>query len=118
MLWGWPVPSHPAVRALLELLRAYARVRSGVVAILEASGQGRFKVHLKSLYRMSKRVETGYSMVDEIIGEIEGSPDALRELEEMGIRIVREGGETYVEVPSELLIGEARGRRGGRRRSA
>ena len=97
-----------AVEALIELVRAYARVRSGVVAILEASGQDRFKIHVKSLYKVSRRVETGYPMVDDILREIEGDPRALRELEALGVRIVREGRDTYVEVPARLLIEASR----------
>ncbi|MCE4610552.1 MAG: hypothetical protein F7B17_01100 [Desulfurococcales archaeon] len=101
------MPRRP-VEALMELVRTYARVRSGVVAILEASGQDRFKIHVRSLYKVSGRVETGYSMVDDILKEVERNPEALRELEALGVRIVREGRDTYVEVPARLLIDAAR----------
>ncbi len=89
--------------ALVELLRIYAAMRPGVVDILEASGQDRFKVSVRSLRRAAGRL--GLYGVDALIDAALRDEVVARVLEARGIRVVvGESGEAWVEVPSRMLI--------------
>ena len=102
---------HEAVGALLEVLRAYLERRGDVVIpTARAAGQGRLKIAFRGLYR-SIPDWLGYERLQDIIDEITGSSEALRDLESLGVRIVEVDGEPYLEVPLGLL--ERLRRRGG-----
>ena len=102
---------HEAVGALLEVLRAYLERRGDVVIpTARAAGQGRLKIAFRGLYR-SIPDWLAYERLQDIIDEITGSSEALRDLESLGVRIVEVDGEPYLEVPLGLL--ERLRRRGG-----
>ncbi|BAA80524.1 hypothetical protein APE_1525 [Aeropyrum pernix K1] len=90
------------LETLLRLLKGFARLRGGVVDILEASGQERFKIHLSSLIRAKREEPTDY-MVEDLLAEL-SRPTQSRRLTKLGIRIVEDRGEVYVEVPTNLLL--------------
>jgi len=94
---------HPAVEALLEVLRAYlARRGDIIVPTARASGQGRLKIAFRGLYR-SLPDELGYARFADILAEIQASGEARKQLEELGLRVVSVGGEQYLEAPMDLL---------------
>lgn len=94
-------PEDP-VEALLTLVEGFAKSREGMIAILRASGQPRFKIHVSSLIK-AKRVSGVTWIVEDLLGEINSRKEYLDRLEDMGIRIVIGRDGTYVEVPAELL---------------
>ena len=89
--------------ALLEIVRFYARLRPGVIDILEASGQERFKISIKSLRRAAGRM--GVYGVDVLVEAALRDDSVRRALEERGVRVIVGGrGEVWVEVPAAMLI--------------
>jgi hypothetical protein len=94
---------HPAVEALLEVLKAYlARRGDIIVPTARASGQRRLKIAFRGLYR-SMPEELGYARFNEILAEIQESEEAIRQLEGLGLSFVNVGGEWYLEAPLDLL---------------
>jgi len=88
--------------ALVRLLRFYAVMRPGVVDILEATGQERFRVSVRSLRRVAGRL--GVYGVDALLDAALRDESVRRRLEGMGVRVVVEDGEVWVEVPARMLI--------------
>ena len=100
---GSPVEPERVAEVLLEIVRFYARLRPGVVDILEASGQERFKISIKSLRRAAGKM--GVYGVDVLIDAALRDDSVRRALEERGVRVIVGGrGEVWVEVPAGMLI--------------
>ena len=97
------------VEALLEIVRFYARMRPGVIDILEAAGQERFKISIKSLRRAAGRM--GFYGVDAIIEYILRDDKSLERLRRLGVEIIVDDGRVWVEVPS-MMLKEFRGEAG------
>lgn len=83
-------------------MRGFARLRAGVIDILEASGQERFKIHISSLIRAKREEPTSY-VVEDLLHEL-SAPTYSERLERLGISIVEDKGEVYVEAPTSLLL--------------
>ena len=89
------------VEAVMAALRSLAISRgAGIVGIARAAGQDRVKINVKAFYKHHKE-ETGYTLFEEALADL--SEEGLVKLQERGIRIVRLGRETYIEVPVALL---------------
>jgi hypothetical protein len=94
---------HPAVEALLEVLRVYlARRGDIIVPTARAARQSRLKIAFRGLYR-SLPEELGYVRFSEILAEIQESEEASRQLKGLGLNFVNLGGEWYLEAPLDLL---------------
>lgn len=91
------------VEALLRDIREYVRRRGAVIDILRATGQERFKMSVRSFYYVHDE-STGYDRFEDLLRDLESSGEALERLGRIGIRLVRVGGERYLEVPSRMLI--------------
>ena len=92
-----------AVEALLEVLREYlARRGDIIIPTARAAGQGRLKIAFRGLYR-SLPDWIGYKRFSDIIAEIQGDSEETERLERLGLRIVVEAGEAYLEAPLGLL---------------
>jgi len=95
------VAGRDPVEAILEALRGYARVKGpGVLGILDAGGLESVKIRFSALYRYHDEA-TGYRLLDEALAEL--SEEDLGRLEELGVRLVREGRTLYLQVPRRLL---------------
>ena len=89
------------VEAVMTALRSLALSRgAGIVGIARAAGQDRVKINVKAFYKHHEE-ETGYTLFEEALADL--GEEGLARLQEKGIRIVRVGRETYIEVPVALL---------------
>ena len=89
------------VEAVMVALRSLAISRgAGIVGIARAAGQDRVKINVKAFYKHHEE-ETGYTLFEEALADL--GEEGLVKLQERGIRIVRLGRETYIEVPVVLL---------------
>jgi len=103
-------PRSGPLRALLVVLREYlARRGSVILPTARAAGQGRLKMAFRGLYK-SLPEDLGYARFWDIVKDLESDAEARSELERMGLRILSDGGEWYVEAPVELLEEIMRGR--------
>jgi len=89
------------VKALLKALHSLAVSRgSGIAGIAMAGGQDRVKIDVRAFYKHHDE-ETGYALFSEALQSLTDS--GYKKLEDMGIRVVRERGTLYIEVPVDLL---------------
>ncbi len=91
------------VEALIETLKAYLKRRGDIIIPTAlASGQKRLKIAFRGLYK-SLPDNVGYEMFEDIIRDIISDESYLRKIEELGLKIMEESGERYIEAPIELL---------------
>ncbi|WP_460125486.1 hypothetical protein [Stetteria hydrogenophila] len=91
------------MEALLETLKAYLKRRGDIVIpTAVAAGQKRLKIAFRGLYK-SLPSNTGYELFEDIVKDIVSSDKYSRELERLGLRIVEDDGEHYIEAPIDLL---------------
>ncbi len=91
------------VEALIETLKAYLKRRGDIIIPTAlAAGQKRLKIAFRGLYK-SLPDDVGYEMFEDIIRDIVSSSEHMKKLEELGLKIVEESGERYIEAPIGLL---------------
>ncbi|MCE4620642.1 MAG: hypothetical protein F7C33_06440 [Desulfurococcales archaeon] len=89
------------VKALLKALYSLAVSRgSGIAGIALAGGQDRVKIDVRAFYKHHDE-ETGYTLFSEALQSLTDSD--YKKLEDIGIRLHRERGTLYIEVPVDLL---------------
>lgn len=91
------------VEALIETLKAYLKRRGDIIIPTAlALGQKRLKIAFRGLYK-SLPDDVGYEMFEDIIRDIISDERYLRKIEELGLKIMEESDERYIEAPIELL---------------
>jgi len=91
------------VEALIETLKTYLKRRGDIIIPTAlASGQKRLKIAFRGLYKsLPDNIE--YKMFEDIIKDIISNDKYLKKIEKLGLKIMEESGERYIEAPIEFL---------------
>lgn len=91
------------VDALIETLKSYLKRRGDIIVPTAlAAGQKRLKIAFRGLYK-SLPEYVGYELFEDIIRAIASNEGSSKRLEALGLKIVEEYGERYIEAPIEFL---------------